>query len=48
MADTAAWLVDRVLPDVPVRQWVVTFPHRIRFLCACDPELCGDVADAKQ
>ncbi len=27
MADTADWLVDRVLPDVGVRQWVVTFPR---------------------
>ena len=26
MADTAAHLVDRVLPRVPVRQWVLTLP----------------------
>ncbi len=26
MADTAAWLVDRVLPRVPIRQWVLTLP----------------------
>ncbi len=24
MGDTAAWLVDRVLPAVPVRQWVLS------------------------
>jgi hypothetical protein len=34
MADTAAWLVDRVLPDVGVRQWVVTFPWSLRFQLA--------------
>jgi hypothetical protein len=40
MADTAAHLVDRVIPGVPVRQWVLTFPWRLRFLLASDPELC--------
>ena len=28
MADTAARLVDHVLPPVPYRQWVVSFPRR--------------------
>jgi hypothetical protein len=27
MANTAAFLVDRVLPDVPLRQYVLTLPH---------------------
>jgi hypothetical protein len=26
MADTAAHLVDRVVPEVPVRQWVLSLP----------------------
>ncbi len=26
MADTAAYLVDQVLPEVPIRQWVLSFP----------------------
>jgi hypothetical protein len=43
MVDTAAWLVDRVLPEVPVRQWVLALPHRIRFLCAYDPATCAGV-----
>lgn len=43
MADTAAWLVDRVLPDVGVRQWVLALPYRVRFLGAYDPELCRGV-----
>jgi hypothetical protein len=40
MAETAAHLVDRVFPDVAVRQWVLALPHRVRFLCAYDPVLC--------
>ncbi len=43
MADTADWLVDRVLPDVGVRQWVVTFPWSLRFQLARDPALCRAV-----
>ena len=31
MADTAARLVDEVLPRVPVRQWVLSFPYEIRY-----------------
>ena len=26
MASRAAWLVDRVIPNVPIRQWVLTVP----------------------
>jgi hypothetical protein len=43
MADTAAWLVDRVLPDVEVRQWVPTFPWSLRFQLAREPSLCRAV-----
>jgi len=43
MADTAAHLVDEVLPEVRVRQWVLSFPYRIRFLLAFDPALCSAV-----
>ena len=39
MADTAAHLVDRVLPHVPVRQWVLTLPMQIRPMLAYDSEL---------
>ena len=31
MADTAARLVDQVIPWVPMRQWVLTIPHGVRF-----------------
>ncbi len=38
MAATAAHLVDHVIPDaVPVRQWVLSLPYRVRFVCAHDP-----------
>ena len=43
MADLAAHLVDEVFPRVPVRQWVLSLPHRIRWLLAYDPKLCSAV-----
>jgi len=44
MAERAAHLVDHVLPDVPVRQWVLTLPHRLRHLLAWRHDLCRAVA----
>ncbi|HJN77361.1 MAG TPA: transposase zinc-binding domain-containing protein, partial [Myxococcota bacterium] len=43
MADTAARWVDRVLPDVPWRQWVLTVPVPLRLAMAWDPGLLTDV-----
>ena len=37
--DTAGHLVDRVIPRVPMRQWVLAFPHRVRFVLARQPRL---------
>jgi hypothetical protein len=34
MVDTAACLVDRVIAEVPVRQWVLSLPYRVRHVCA--------------
>jgi hypothetical protein len=34
MANTASSIVDRVLPDVPVRQYVLTLPYELRKLAA--------------
>jgi hypothetical protein len=34
MANVAAFLVDRVLPDVPLRQYVLSLPHELRRLAA--------------
>jgi len=39
MAETAAHLADHVLPRVPVRQWVLSVPHPLRFLFASRPEV---------
>jgi ribosomal protein S27E len=43
MASTAAHLVDRVLPRVPVRQWVLSVPIRLRYQIAFDRDLCRRV-----
>jgi hypothetical protein len=43
MAERAAHLVDHVFPAVPVRQWVLRFPHRRRHRLAWDHELCRAV-----
>jgi len=40
MAEQAAHLVDTVLPHVPVRQWVLSVPHRLRYRLAFDHPLC--------
>jgi hypothetical protein len=39
MVETAAYLVDDVLPCVPVRQWVLSFPWPLRLLFAARPDL---------
>jgi hypothetical protein len=38
MCGSAAHLVDCVLPDVPVRQWVLTAPHEVRRVLALRPD----------
>src|SRR5688572_22827162 len=43
MADTAAHLVDRVIPTVPVRQWVLSLPFALRYRVAFDGALLGKV-----
>jgi Transposase zinc-binding domain/Putative transposase len=39
MAQTAAHLVDQLIPRAPVRQWVLSFPIGLRSLLAAHPEL---------
>jgi hypothetical protein len=43
MADTAAHLVDRVLPEVPVRQWVLSLPFALRYRISYDVPLASAV-----
>ena len=38
MAEAAAMLADEVLPGQPLRQWVLSLPHALRFLLATDPQ----------
>jgi hypothetical protein len=44
MANTAAFLVDRVLPNVPVRQYVLSLPFELRALAAFKANVLGALA----
>jgi hypothetical protein len=46
MAESAAHLVDRVLPEVPIRQWVLTLPYPLRYRCAYDARFTSEVLRA--
>jgi hypothetical protein len=41
MVATAAHLTDHVLPDLPVRQWVLSVPKRLRYFLQRDADLHG-------
>ena len=43
MAETAAHLVEHVLPEQPIRQWVLSFPYPLRFLLATRPAVLTQV-----
>jgi hypothetical protein len=43
MTEQAAWLVDQVIPRVPVRQWVLSMPFKIRFILAKSGQLKREV-----
>ena len=43
MTERAAHLVDEVFPHVPVRQWVLSLPVRLRYRLAWDHDLCRAV-----
>jgi len=43
MVETAAHLVEHLFPQVPVRQWVITLPKRLRYFLLQDAELTGRV-----
>ena len=43
MAESAALLADEVFPDVPLRQWVISFSFPLRFLFAAHPQAMGKV-----
>jgi ribosomal protein S27E len=41
MVESAALLVDEVLPQQPMRQWVLSVPFPLRFLFASQPKIMG-------
>ena len=43
MVETAAHLVDQVFPPLPVRQWVLAVPKRLRYFLQRDSEALGAV-----
>ena len=43
MTESAALLVDEVLPRQPLRQWVLSLPFALRFLLATDPKVLTQV-----
>ena len=43
MSEHAAHLVDHVFPDVAVRQWVLSLPHRLRYQLAWRHDVCREV-----
>jgi hypothetical protein len=46
MTDTAVRLVQHVLPEVRIRQWVCSLPWRLRYLCGYERKLCAAVLGA--
>lgn len=43
MAETAVLLVDEVLPEQPLRQWLLSVPNALCFPFACQPVIMGRV-----
>jgi ribosomal protein S27E len=43
MAESAALLVDEVLPEQPIRQWVLSFPFQLRFIRRFAPHPSGQL-----
>jgi hypothetical protein len=48
MSQTAAHLVDHVIPHMPVRQWVLSLPIPLRLLLAAQPGLVTPVLQVVQ
>ncbi len=43
MFETATYRVEHRFPQVPVRQWVITLPKRLRYFLLRDSKLTGGV-----
>lgn len=46
MNDSAAFLIDHVLPQEPLRQWVCTLPWELRYLAGYDKQLASELVGA--
>jgi len=46
MNDVALHLTQRVIPEVPVRQWVCSLPWQLRYVLGYDRQLCAAVLGA--
>ena len=45
MSETAAHIVDHVIPCIPTRQWVLSVPKPLRYLMAYDSKALNHVID---
>ena len=43
MAESAALLIDELLPVQPIRRWVLSVPYPLRFVFASRPSIMGRV-----
>ena len=43
LIDSQAHIRESILPDLPIRKFVFTFPFALRFRMAFDPVLCANV-----
>ena len=43
MAETSSHLVEHIIPRVPIRQYVLSLPHPLRYWMASNKKLCGKV-----
>ena len=43
MAETSMHLVEHIIPRVPIRQYVLSLPHLLRYWMASNKKLCGKV-----
>jgi hypothetical protein len=41
--EVCGWRTKALLGGLPVRQWVLTLPHRLRYALAWDHKLCRTV-----
>ncbi len=46
MADTAAYLTDHIVPNIPMRSWTLTVPYPLRYLMAYNADVLGEVTNA--